>query len=64
MKPTDREVNFALLTLRALQIGLSFNEAFFLDVGMIKDLLVEKSNDSFEYATVGDTGDVDRLFGG
>lgn len=50
--------------VRALQLGLSYIDAFFLDVGMITDLITEKANDSYEYAVIGDTADVDKLFGG
>lgn len=47
--PTTREMNAALLMLRALQIGLSFTEAFQLEVGEVTDLLIEKNNDSYEF---------------
>lgn len=57
-------MNFALITMRALQIGLSYSDAFFLDVGLIKDLLTERSNDSYNYATLGGTEEVDMIFGG
>ena len=50
--------------MRALQIGLSYSDAFFLDVGLIKDLLTERSNDSYNYATLGGTEEVDMIFGG
>lgn len=50
--------------LRSLQIGLSFDDAFFSDVGFLTDLFIEKSNDSYEYPVVGNTADIDRLFGG
>jgi hypothetical protein len=50
--------------LRSLQIGLTYTDAFFLDVGFLTDLFIEKSNDSYEYATLGNTDDVDKLFGG
>lgn len=42
-------MNAALLMLRALQIGLSFTEAFQLEVGEVTDLLIEKNNDSYEF---------------
>ena len=35
--------------LRSLQIGLTYTDAFFLDVGFLTDLFIEKSNDSYEY---------------
>lgn len=57
-------MTFAHLMVRALQLGLSFEDAFFLDVGMLTDLFIEKGNDSYEYATLGTTEDIDRIFGG
>lgn len=50
--------------LRSLQIGLTHDDAFFSDVGFLTDLFIEKSNDSYDYAVIGDTSDVDKLFGG
>ena len=63
-KPTERETNFAYLMLRSLQVGLDFDSAFFSDVGFLTDLFIEKSNDSYDYAVLGNTEDIDRLFGG
>jgi hypothetical protein len=63
-KPTEREITPAYLFLRALQMGLSYEAAFFTEVGFINDLMIEKSNDSYDYAVKGNTRDIDLLFGG
>lgn len=63
-RPTDRDITPAYLFLRALQLGISYESAFFIEVGFINDLMIEKSNDGFEYAVKGNTSDVDRFFGG
>jgi hypothetical protein len=47
--------------LRALQIGLSYEEAYRADVGVIHDLMIEKGNDSFEYPIIGTTDDFRKL---
>lgn len=54
----------ALLFLRALELGLSYETAFFIDVGFLNDLLTEKSNDGYDYPVAGNTKDIDKLFGG
>lgn len=63
-RPTERKLTTALLFLRALELGLSYETAFFIDVGFLNDLLTEKSNDGHEYAVKGNTQDIDKLFGG
>lgn len=45
-------------------MGLSYEAAFFTEVGFINDLMIEKSNDSYDYAVKGSTRDIDLLFGG
>lgn len=54
----------SLLFLRALQVGIPVKEAMELEVGEILDILIEKSNDSFEYPTKGSQEDFAKLFGG
>ena len=51
----------ALMFERAMSLGLSYTEAFFEDVGFINDLMIEKSNDSFEYPEIGSDADFKRL---
>lgn len=40
----------ALFLLRCVELGISVQDLDLLDIGMINDMYVEKSNDSCEYA--------------
>lgn len=51
----------ALLFHRALEMGLTYSEAFNEDIGFIQDLITEKLNDSHEYAEVGTAADFKAL---
>lgn len=64
IKPTSRETNMAVLTLRALQLGLSYEDTFVIEVGTLKDLLIEKGNDSFDYPEEGTAEDLKKMLGG
>jgi len=44
-----------------LQLGITYTEAFYLDVGILDDLMTEKSNDGYEYATLGTDADFRKL---
>ncbi len=61
MKPTARPMTPALMFLRALQIGLTYTEAFFMDVGFLNNLMIEKNNDGFEYPIIGTAEDFRKL---
>ena len=61
VKPTARPFTPALLFLRALQLGLTYTEAFYMDVGFIHNLLIEKSNDGYDYPLIGTTADFRKL---
>ena len=50
--------------MRALNNGMSYETAFFIEVGMLQDILVEKSNDDYKWPVKGNTKDIDKLFGG
>ena len=39
----------ALYFLRAKQLGLNMDDLEKIDYGMVLDLIIEKSNDSYEY---------------
>lgn len=54
----------AVLTLRALQLGLSYEDTFVIEVGTLKDLLIEKGNDSFDYPEEGTAEDLKKMLGG
>ena len=57
-------MNNAVLVLRALQLGLSYEDTFMIEVGTLKDLLIEKGNDSVEYPIEGTVEDLDKILGG
>lgn len=61
VKPTTRPLTPALMFLRALALGLSYEEAFRADVGFVHDLMTEKGNDSFEYPIIGTDDDFRKL---
>lgn len=63
-KPTDRERTTAQLILRGLELGLSYFEILQMEVGELLDILVEKQNDSYEYAVLATEDDIAREFGG
>lgn len=54
-------MNTALYLLRALQIGLSIEALEHLSVGMVVDMIIEHSNDSYEYPYKATQADIDRL---
>lgn len=39
----------ALLLLRCVELGLSMSDIDDLDIGLILDMLTEKSNDTYDY---------------
>lgn len=51
----------ALLFHRALEMGLSYSEAFNEDIGFIHDLITERNNDSHDYAEIGTASDFKKL---
>lgn len=61
MKPNTRPLTVALMFERALSMGMTYTEAFNEDVGFINDLMIEKSNDSAEYPTLGTDDEFKRL---
>ena len=63
-QPTDRERTTAQLILRGLELGFSYFEVLQLEVGELLDILVEKQNDSYEYAVIATEDDIAREFGG
>lgn len=63
-KPTVRELNTPLLTLRALQLGVRLEELELLEVGELIDVLTESANDSYEYPVKATQEDMIGVFGG
>ena len=63
-RPTTRPLTPALFYMRMLENGLSYEAVFYLEVGILQDILTEKSNDAYEWPVKGTTQDIDKLFGG
>lgn len=57
----DREMTVALYLLRCLEIGIPISDLDGLDIGMIFDMYLEKSNDSIEYPEIATQDDFDRF---
>ena len=51
----------ALFLLRCKEVGLSLNELDYLTVGMVNDMFVEKSNDSYDYKIIATQEDFDNF---
>lgn len=49
-----------LYLLRCYEAGIHLDDLDKLDIGLIYDIFVEKSNDSFEYAVKASQEDMDR----
>jgi len=47
-----------------LQLGFSFQDLFFLDVGFLTDILTEKNNDSYDWPIEGSAEDLKKMMGG
>lgn len=50
-----------LFLLRCCQIGVSVLDMEYLTIGLILDMLIEKSNDRVEYDTIAGQEDFDRF---
>lgn len=59
--PTDRELTTAMFLLRCKDLGLSIQELSSITVGMVFDMLIEKSNDSFTYDVQATVNDVNNF---
>jgi len=57
----DREATVGTFMLRCKELGLSYNELQHYTVGMINDMLIEKSNDRFEYPELATDDDILKL---
>ena len=58
---TDRPYTTALYMLRCLELGLKPSDLFFLDEGMITDMLIERGNDAEKYDYIATQDDFDRF---
>ena len=52
-----RDYNTALYLLRCTQLGLHYEDMEHLTVGMITDMMIERSNDELEYPFKATTDD-------
>ena len=51
----------ALFLLRCTEVGLSISDLDELTVGMVNDMFVEKSNDSYEWKELASQEDFDKF---
>lgn len=51
----------ALFLLRCTEVGLSMSDLDDLSVGMVNDMFVEKSNDSYDWKELATQEDFDRF---
>ena len=58
MRPSARPESSALIFLRCLEIGLSMEDLDHLTLGMVYDILIEKSNDKYEWDDLATAEDI------
>ena len=51
----------ALFLLRCAEVGLSMSDLDLLDVGMVYEMFIEKTNDSCEYAELATQEDMNKF---
>lgn len=54
-------MSVALFLLRCTEVGLSMADLDELTVGMVNDMFVEKSNDSYDWKEIASQEDFDRF---
>ncbi len=54
-------MSVALFLLRCTEVGLSMSDLDELTVGMVNDMFVEKSNDSYDWKEIASQEDFDRF---
>lgn len=60
-RSTERSMSTALFLLRCTEVGLSMADLDELTVGMVNDMFVEKSNDSYDWKEIANQDDFDRF---
>ncbi len=60
-RPTIRKMNTGIFMLRCKELGLSLDELELIEYGMVQDMLIEKSNDQYEYPYKATQKDFDRF---
>ena len=51
----------ALFLLRCVELGLSMEDLDDLSIGMVNDMFIEKSNDSYDWKEIATQSDFDRF---
>lgn len=64
LRPTVREETGATFMLRCAELHLSDEALKDMTMGMVYDMLIERSNDHEEYPYKATQEDIDRMFGG
>ena len=54
-------MNTAVYALRAVQLGLTLNDIEQIEEGMVVDMLIESSNDNYDYSEIATQEDMDRF---
>jgi len=54
-------MNTGIFMLRCKELGLSLDELELIEYGMVQDMLIEKSNDQYEYPYKATQKDFDRF---
>lgn len=57
----DREMNTPLFMLRCVQLGISISDLELLSIGLVNDMFIELTNDSYDYPRLATREDIDRL---
>lgn len=60
-RATTREYTIGLYMLRVKQLGLSFLELDMITAGDVTDMIIEQSNDDYEYPYKATQADIDRF---
>lgn len=61
MRSSTREMNTAVLLLRAVQLGISLSDLDLLTIGMVCDMYIEQQNDGVDYPIEAVQEDFDRF---
>lgn len=64
INPTDREETASTFMLRCAEFNLSAEDLDEMTMGMVYDMLIEKNNDSYDYAEIAPQGSMSAFFGG
>jgi hypothetical protein len=60
-RKTDRPLTVGLFLLRCIELGLRLGDLEELEVGMVNDMYIEKSNDNEKYSQLAEQSDFDKF---